>query len=191
MAENESLDLSGRHSKRWRDLNDDFQRGLRTELLATRTTRNLVAVLRKLVKDPGFPFTEMIQLALLGDREALDRIVRPVRAHHDYARQFRVVAIVPNSEANPVLRFLESIFETFMDQIRLESPSLHEMDARIGQVRTRLAPTLAALAQQLTDDPTKAPPMPSRSSAERASAQHDLLSRSLLAAPVAQVGGLL
>ncbi|MFO0837746.1 MAG: hypothetical protein U1D55_04410 [Phycisphaerae bacterium] len=186
MAENESLDLDERGGRRWRAIKSAF--GMRspaqkiTELFARQLRRSL----RVLVRDPEFRFAELVAAIGQGDRDTFRQLVRSSSRHRDYAELLELAAGPASDPPRVLERWLGLIRDRVFDQCGHGAigssvwTDFQAFRAHRDEVRSLLQPRLDAIAQDLARQPGNPPRMPRRAARERALAQTELLSTSLL-----------
>jgi len=183
MAENETLDLWNKQSRRWWQLLKKIESGEPAEEIADEAERCLSRTLKSLVE--LLPLGKMLEAATRGDKRALWAIVRERRWGRDYAE---LIAQQASIDSDPV-RLLEGVLrgtaDRFLDQIGVEvvgynhSPNMGGFRFLREKVLTLMQPGIARLARQIAEHPGKKPRLPARSTAQRARDQRDLLSLSL------------
>jgi AcrR family transcriptional regulator len=190
MAENESLDIENRNSRRWRILREAIRAGADDDVVVRALLENLVQTLKKVVRQA--PLAPLLQ-AMLNGGDVL-AILRGCR-NHEYAMMI-ANQFEPGLDAAAIVEHaIWFTVDRFLDQIALGThahpgvvPSEHwpdvvTYDLAQGAWRAAIYDDVRHLARTLADNPTRGPRLPSRTTEEKAHDLADLNSLSLLERP--------
>ena len=183
MAENETLDLWGRHSARWQRWLKRIERGDSVEQIADeamwclhKTFKNVVELL---------PVERLLEAATDEDRTIRD-VVRECRKGREYAELFEQYAAIHSDPAALVEAVLRATVERFFDQIAMKVvgnghwPDMAGFSIMRESVKTLMRDGVGRLARKIADHPNEKPRMPGRSADQKEKDQRDLQNQSLL-----------
>ncbi len=161
MAENESLDLTSRHARRWNMVRDAAQKGESCQQVTALTKKTLLKALRKVLHEfEGYGVTTADFVANRGSPAAMRALVRRTK-HHEYAELLATV-IDSNPSASPsecLDRWGHAILAKVFDQIALGLggsqffPSFFDTRSFFREVRNELRDDLVRMAVKLADNP--------------------------------------
>ena len=182
MAENESLDLWGRHSGRWRQLLRKIENNERPEDIANEVVRCLYQTFKSLVD--LLPLPDLIDAAE-HDPERVREILRRCRSACDYAELFAQFSAVHSDPVGLITAVTWFTFDRFLDQIGMKVvgarpwPDVARFRLMRHAVRGLIEGEVNRLAQQVAGNPGSKPRMPARSSEQKEQDQRDMLGLSL------------
>ena len=183
MAENETLDLMGRNSGRWRELERLIARGTPMAEIRDTAVRCLCTTLKRIYEDVRVG--DLLR-ASCGEDGDIDELARQARKHTDYVDIFRREAD-PGADRKTIARRVNGwIVDRFLDQIGMEmlmsqeTVDVSSLRARFASIRRALAGPIEAVSDQLARNPDKPPRRPavSKDAAERK--RRELLTISLV-----------
>ncbi|HUU85713.1 MAG TPA: hypothetical protein VM243_19620 [Phycisphaerae bacterium] len=185
MAENETLDLWDRYSRRWQRLLESVESSEPAESIADEGVRCLYRTFKNLVE--LLPLEELLQAADRGDRAAVDDLVRRCSKARDYAELIGLEAAVTNVSARLLEGVARGAVDRFLDQIAMKVvgdghwPDLARFRMLREQVQNLMRPGIARLAGQVAAHPNEKPRMPAKTAERHEREQRDLLGMSLAA----------
>ena len=183
MAENETLDLMGRNSGRWRHVWRLIRDGASDQQVCEKAIRNLYTTFRKLYED--IPVAAMLRAAA-GENGDLEELVRNCRKHRDYAELFPLEARQGFDRETVVANVCTAAVERFLDQIGLEMMQANdgldfgECADGFSRYKSLLKEPIQKLARQLARNPDTPPRRPAVPKQERERRHKELLATSLL-----------
>lgn len=161
MAENESLDLTSRHARRWNMVCDAAQKGGSCQEVASLTKKMFLKALRKALQEfAGYGVTTADFFASRGSPADMRALVRQTK-HHDYAELLAtVIDSYPGAPPSECLdRWGHAILDKVFDQMALGLggspffPSFFDTRSFFRDVRHELQDDLTKVAVKLADDP--------------------------------------
>ena len=183
MAENETLDLWDRHSRRWQRMLRRIESDDPVERIADdavwclhKTFKNLVVLL---------PVERLLEAATDEDRTIRD-VARECRRGREYAELFAQQTAIHTDPVQIVEGVARATVDRFLDQIELKVvgeghwPDMARFRIMRENVMTLMRDRVARLARKVADHPSEKPRMPARSADQKEKDQRDLQSQSLL-----------
>jgi hypothetical protein len=161
MAENESLDLTSRHARRWNMVRDAAQKGGSCQEVASLTKKMFFKALRKTLREfVGYEVTTADFFASRGSPAVMRALVRQTK-NHDYAELLAtVIDSYPGAPPSECLdRWGHAILDKVFDQMALGLggsqffPSFFDTKSFFREVRNELQDDLTKVAVKLADDP--------------------------------------
>jgi hypothetical protein len=161
MAENESLDLTSRHARRWNIVRDAAQKGGSCQQVASLTKTTLLRALRKVLQEfDECGMTTDDFFASRGSPAAMRALLRQTK-HHDYAELLATVLdSYPSESPSECLdRWGHAILDKVFDQMALGLggspffPSFFDIRSFFREVRKELRDDLARMADKLANNP--------------------------------------
>ena len=183
MAENETLDLMGRNSGRWRDLYLLIAKGAGIDEIRDKAVRCLYTTYRKIYED--VPVGDLLRAAC-GEDGDVEQLARDCRKHTDYVGLFRLEASPGSARKEVARRVTEGIVDRFLDQIGMEmllsqdTIDVHKLRVLFVSIKSTLADPIDRLSGQLARNPDAAPRRPAATKETRERQQKELLTTSLL-----------
>ena len=183
MAENETLDLDGRNSGRWRNLARLIFRRAPNEKVRDKFVRNVCTTLQNIYKD--IPVEALLRAAAGEDGDA-ERLVRDCRKHRDYARLFLHACGQGLDRQGVAEDVCWQIADSILDQIGVtmmqtgEGLDVSQVPARFAAYKLSLSEPIADFAHQMALDPDRAPRRPPVPREVKQQRHRELLTMSLL-----------
>ena len=180
MAENETLDLWGRNSGRWRALLKRVKSGDAPAELADEAIHCLYRTFKIVV---GLaPLDQLLDAAERGGPE-LHELVRRCRDGRDYAQLIEQSAAVESSRECILEGVLHTTLERFFQQIqlKLDWPQMAQFRTDRSEIHRRATNEISRLAGQLARRPSEPPRMPARSKEQKEQQQKAIYRMSLRA----------
>lgn len=189
MAENETLDLWSRHSRRWQQLLRMIENDKPVDDLADETVRCLYKTFKNLVE--LLPWDELLEATGVGP-DQVRKVLRRCRKARDYAELVAQQAAIDPRPAQSIIQRAEIIegvaratVEKFFHQIQMKVvgaanwPDIARFHILRGEIMALIQERVAGLARQVADHPNEKPRMPRRSAKQKAQDHSDLLRLSL------------
>ncbi len=183
MAENETLDLTDRHSRRWRRVLKRIESDEPAEQIADDTLRCVYKTFQNLAE--MLPLHALFNAAKIG-RDSVRELVPRCAEGRDYAELFAQQAEIHSDPASLVEGVARAIVDRFLDQIELRVvgkghwPDMARFRILREDVTRLMRDGIARLARKVTDRPDEKPRMPRRSADRKEQDQRELLRLSLL-----------
>jgi hypothetical protein len=181
MAENESLDIGNRSSRRWRALRDLIRNGEADDVVVAAVLQNLYQTFKHVVRQ--VPLDALLDALLTGgDVRAVIRDCQD----HEYA-QLIARQLQPGLSAFEVIdQTLWATTDRFLDQIEIEVvgtenwPDIRTFEEAKTVWRAKIFDDLRALAGKLAANPEQPPRLPPRTADQKNRDLAQLNSMSLL-----------
>ncbi len=161
MAENESLDLTSRHARRWNTVRHAAQKGGSCQEVASLTKKTFLKALRKVLHEfEEYGVATADFLASRGSPATLRALVRQTKDHEDAERLVMVIDSYPGASPSECLdRWGHAILDKVFNQMALGLggsqlfPSFFDTRSFFREVRNDLQDDLTKVAVKLADDP--------------------------------------
>ena len=181
MAENETLDLESRYSRRWQQWGREWASGKSVSELADSAMSKLVRTFRNLQKyfaeENGVPLSAVLD-AVVGDGGDIATIVRKAKYGRPYLQLFQQQANQALSLQEILARVLSLTVERFADQAEMKY--VPDVDANLSVtlqgVKEELVDRIEALSERLARDPDTRLNQPKKTASQRESDEIDQLS---------------
>ena len=183
MAENETLDLMGRNSGRWRDLWRLMEKGERIDEIHEKAVRCLYTTYRRIYED--VPVGDLLRAAC-GEDGDVEQLARDCRTHTDYVDLFRLEASAGSDRKEVARGVSQGIVDRFLDQIGMKMllsqdiVDIPKLRGLFASIKSTLAGPIDQLSGQLARNPDAAPRRPAATRETRERQQKELLTTSLL-----------
>ncbi len=180
MAENESLDLMNRNSRRWFHLYERVLAGADDEEVCDKVIRNIYKTFRKVQEQ--VPLEGFISCAV--DCKDMSELVRDADGH-DFARLVELEARPFDSPAALMERVVEGTVDRYLHQIGVKAvgksaiQNFHQWRERVHRLKTKMRDALKKLASKLATNPSVHVRTPARNASQIAAMQSAILSMSL------------
>jgi hypothetical protein len=187
MAENESLDLMSRASKRWYHLCERIKGGASDDEIADEFVRNAYKALQNVQKqfaDYGVPLEQQIASAL--ECDDMTPLVQGCDGH-EYARLIELESRPFDTAESLMERVVGGMADRFLDQMEMEvvgtdaAPDFQVWRQREANWKEKFHARLHELAAKLANRPGDVVRTPSRPVQEREASRRDLMKISLVA----------
>lgn len=187
MAENESLDLLNKTSRRWFDLCRRIAMGASDEEVSQGIVRNVYKSLQNVQKqfaEYGVPIGQFISTAMSGDD--LAKLVQACDGH-DYAHLIELESRSSRTPETLVANVVGATVDRFLHQMEHQvvgggaAATIPEWRRREGRWKAQVTAALTELASKLALNPGERVRMPPRPRAERALHQKNMAGMSLMA----------
>jgi len=192
MAENESLDLSSPHARRWDAVRDAAGKGAPWERVASLASKKLYDALRRVVKQFKRNNVTVGDFLRVRGAPRMSRDLLRKTQGHPYAESLiSVLNSMPSSSETQCLEgWLRAVSERVFDQIGLKLlgtdhfPSTFECQRFFEQVSTKLEPDVKRIATRLVENPEWEPRRPSSRGVPKEDPTAEMLPMSVLGGPV-------
>ena len=188
MAENETLDLWGRHSGRWRRLLRKIEQDKSPAAIAKMAVRCLCKTYQnviQLLSDQGLPLSGLLNAAARNDGSLHEMVIR-CRHGRDYAELLEQLATVHHDPGKLLRALLEGTADRFLDQIGVKLlgqaawPDTARIRILVNDVPDAMRDDVARLADRLARQPDVKPRMPGRSTEQKDRDHAEVMRTSLL-----------
>lgn len=181
MAENESLDISYRKSRRWRALHDQIRNGATDDVIATAILENLYQTFKGVVRQ--IPLKALLEAMQAGGD--VRGIIRDCQ-DHEYAQLVAAQYQVGLAPVDIVEHSLWATVDRFLEQIALDVvgssnwADFQTYDQAATTWRRDVFDGVRELARKLAANPEQPPRLPSRTAEQKILVLARLNSMSLL-----------
>jgi hypothetical protein len=187
MAENESLDLTSPHAKRWHALQNAAVRGEPSQKVGAIARGTLRRALRKVITQfERYGVTIAEFLANRGAPSTLRKFLRQTKGHPYAELLVTVLDSNPATRTECAHQWLHAILDKVFDQISLHVggseffPSFYDTGAFFLEVRNELRDEVSRMAFNIVDDPRWKPNVTGKRGEPHTDATAELLSMSLV-----------
>lgn len=186
MAENETLDLENRYSRRWQQWGKEVASGKSVGELAESAMSKLIRTFRNLqrffAEGNGVPLSAVLD-AVVGDRGDIATIIRNATYGGEYLQLFQMQANQGLSREEILARVLFLTVERFADQaeIKYVPDGNANLSVTLQGVKEELVDSIEALAARLACDPDVRLNQPKKSTSQQESEEIDQLSMNVAA----------
>ena len=185
MAENETLDLGSRYSRRWQQWRAEFASEKSVSDLTQSAFEKLVRTIRNLQRlfseENNAPLSAVLD-AVTGVRGDIAEIVRNAKFGRDYLQLFQQQANQALDRQEVLARVLHLTFERFADQAVLKyvPDGNSNLLALLPGVKEELYDRIEPLTERLAREPDVRPKQPRKTASQRADHEIEQLSKTVL-----------